>query len=55
MTTISMPIDGEPCQARTGATFERRNPLDGSLAAVEAASLTTQIGGEIVPSNVLAA
>ena len=51
MTTISMLIDGEPCAARSGATFTRRNPLDGgaattapaasaddALAAVEAAA-----------------
>jgi len=32
MTTISMLIDGEPCAARSGATFTRRNPLDGAVA-----------------------
>ena len=29
---ISMLINGEQTQARNGATFERRNPLDGSVA-----------------------
>ena len=32
MTTISMLIDGERRQAADGASFERRNPLDGSVA-----------------------
>lgn len=32
MTTISMLIGGERCQAANGASFERRNPLDGSVA-----------------------
>jgi len=32
MNTISMLINGEHTQASTGATFERRNPLDGSVA-----------------------
>ena len=32
MTTISMLIGGERTQAHNGATFERRNPLDGSVA-----------------------
>ena len=32
MTTISMLIDGELCAARSGATFTRRNPLDGAVA-----------------------
>ncbi len=32
MKTISMLIDGERRQASGGATFERRNPLDGSVA-----------------------
>lgn len=34
MSTISMLIGGETCQASNGATFERRNPLDGSVATV---------------------
>jgi benzaldehyde dehydrogenase (NAD) len=51
MNTISMLIDGERVAAREGATFDRKNPLDGeiatrapaagvgdALAAVEAAS-----------------
>jgi len=32
MNTISLLINGEQTQARDGATFERRNPLDGSIA-----------------------
>jgi benzaldehyde dehydrogenase (NAD) len=32
MNTISMLIDNERTQARNGATFERRNPLDGQVA-----------------------
>jgi len=32
MTTISMLINGEPRQAAGGASFERRNPLDGEVA-----------------------
>lgn len=35
---ISMLINGEPVQARHGATFERRNPLDGSVATVAPAA-----------------
>ncbi|WP_076997940.1 aldehyde dehydrogenase [Variovorax sp. KK3] len=32
MTTITMLIDGQPRAAEGGASFERRNPLDGSVA-----------------------
>lgn len=32
MNEISLLIDGQPCQASGGAFFERRNPLDGSVA-----------------------
>ena len=32
MTTLSMLIEGERRQAANGATFERRHPLDGSVA-----------------------
>jgi benzaldehyde dehydrogenase (NAD) len=32
MKEISMLIGGNSCSASTGATFERRNPLDGSVA-----------------------
>ena len=32
MQNISMLINGERVQARNGATFERRNPLDGEVA-----------------------
>ncbi|MFT3721481.1 aldehyde dehydrogenase [Pseudorhodoferax sp.] len=35
---ISMLIDGAQAQARNGATFERRNPLDGSVATVAPAA-----------------
>ncbi len=35
---ISMLINGEPTQTRNGATFERRNPLDGSVATVAPAA-----------------
>jgi benzaldehyde dehydrogenase (NAD) len=35
---ISMLINGEQTQARNGATFERRNPLDGSVATVAPAA-----------------
>ncbi|UUZ64668.1 aldehyde dehydrogenase [Polaromonas sp. P1-6] len=38
MTTISMRINGEPQQASSGATFERRNPLDGSVATIAPAA-----------------
>ncbi|MDR3451575.1 MAG: aldehyde dehydrogenase [Rhodoferax sp.] len=37
---ISMLINGEQIQARNGATFERRNPLDGSVATVAPAATT---------------
>lgn len=33
MKTVSMLIDGAPVEASSGATFERRNPLDGSVAS----------------------
>lgn len=33
MQTVTMLIDGEAVQARDGATFERRNPLDGTVAS----------------------
>ena len=35
---ISMLINGERVQSRNGATFERRNPLDGSVATVAPAA-----------------
>lgn len=38
MNTISMLINGEPTQARNGASFERRNPLDGSVATIAPAA-----------------
>ncbi len=38
MNTISMLINGEACKASNGATFERRNPLDGSVATVAPAA-----------------
>ena len=40
MTTISMLINGSKTQAAGGATFERRNPLDGSVATVAPAATT---------------
>ena len=33
MKTVSMLIDGEQVATRNGATFERRNPLDGTVAS----------------------
>jgi benzaldehyde dehydrogenase (NAD) len=33
MKTVSMLIGGKQLQARNGATFERRNPLDGEVAS----------------------
>jgi benzaldehyde dehydrogenase (NAD) len=38
MTTISMLINGERVQARSGARFERRSPLDGSVATTAPAA-----------------
>jgi len=38
MTTLSMLIAGERRSATGGATFERRNPLDGSIATVAPAA-----------------
>lgn len=38
MTTISMLINGRKTPATGGATFERRNPLDGSVATVAPAA-----------------
>ena len=38
MNTISMLINGEARQASNGATFERRNPLDGTVATVAPAA-----------------
>lgn len=38
MNTISMLINGEATQARNGASFERRNPLDGSVATIAPAA-----------------
>jgi benzaldehyde dehydrogenase (NAD) len=38
MTTTSLLIDGERRSAAGGATFERRNPLDGSVATTAAAA-----------------
>ena len=40
MTTISMLIDGQPAQAEGGRLFERRNPLDGSVATRAPAAAT---------------
>ena len=41
MTAISMLINGERVQATGGATFERRNPLDGSVATTAPAASVT--------------
>jgi benzaldehyde dehydrogenase (NAD) len=41
MQTITMLINGEQCQARNGATFERLNPLDG-LVATRAPAATVE-------------
>ena len=38
MTAISMLIDGRAASARNGAVFERRNPLDGSVATTAPAA-----------------
>ncbi len=38
MTTISLLINGEHTAASNGATFERRNPLDGSVATTAPAA-----------------
>ena len=38
MNTISLLINGERLQASSGATFERRNPLDGSVATTAPAA-----------------
>ncbi|OWT64124.1 aldehyde dehydrogenase [Candidimonas nitroreducens] len=38
MNRISLLIDGERAQATGGATFERRNPLDGSVATLAPAA-----------------
>jgi benzaldehyde dehydrogenase (NAD) len=38
MNTISLLINGERMQASSGATFERRNPLDGSVATTAPAA-----------------
>jgi hypothetical protein len=64
VNTISLVINGERQQASDGATFERLNPPDGSiattgpaatvpdaLAAADAALMTTQASGRIIPSD----
>lgn len=64
MNTISMLINGEQTQASNGAVFERRNPLDGSvatrapaatvldaIAAVEAASEAFPAWAALGPSE----
>lgn len=38
MNTISMLINGEACPSRQGATFTRRNPLDGGVATTAPAA-----------------
>ena len=39
MTAISMLINGQSVQATGGATFERRNPLDGTVATTAPAAI----------------
>ena len=39
MSSIAMLINGEPAQARSGATFTRANPLDGQVATTAPAAL----------------
>lgn len=63
MKIVSMLIDGEQVQARNGAIFERRNPLDGevasrapaatledALAAVDAAAAAFPVWSALGPS-----
>ena len=38
MSSIAMLINGEPTQARSGATFTRANPLDGQVATTAPAA-----------------
>ena len=38
MNSVSILIGGEWCAARSGATFERRNPLDGAVASTAPAA-----------------
>jgi benzaldehyde dehydrogenase (NAD) len=38
VSSIQMLIGGETCQAKSGKTFERRNPLDGQVATVAPAA-----------------
>jgi benzaldehyde dehydrogenase (NAD) len=38
MNTIAMLINGEACASRQGATFTRRNPLDGQVATTAPAA-----------------
>ena len=50
MNTISMLINGERIQSRHGATFERRNPLDGSVATkAPAATVADAIARRSMP------
>lgn len=64
MNTVSMLIGGKQLQARNGATFERRNPLDGevasrapaatvedALAAVDAAAEAFSVWSALGPSE----
>jgi hypothetical protein len=48
MSDLSMLINGLEVTAEKGATFERRNPLDGSVATrAPAASSPTRAGGGV--------
>lgn len=46
MTTISLLIGGERRQAAKGAMFERRNPLDGSVAPLRQRPPRSRLGHE---------
>lgn len=56
MTTISMLINGQKRQAGNGATFERKNPLDGSVATaapaatIEDAIAAVEAAGKAFPA-----
>ncbi|TFI31156.1 aldehyde dehydrogenase family protein, partial [Herbaspirillum sp. 3C11] len=43
MHTITMSINGERTAARNGATFERRNPLDGQVATRAPAAMIDDV------------
>ena len=43
MQTVSMLIGGERRQSSSGATFVRRNPLDGEVASVAPAGTRAHV------------